>query len=308
MGKTKCIVGYMKVADLCNIDRGPPVSPDGYECDQDFQIENDASLLSCCVNEPVMVCDCNDKQSSYEPNVRAAPLSPCSSNDGRYFIYGQEVLDSAGKESGNTTCETGSDDGILTDNTCTYARFLRDEDASSDIFSDNESIESDFEPVFEEGETEHDDLLYSGASITTTSSIVLILSFVMKYNLTREALRDLLAVIEAHCPRPNSCKTEVKKLFEFVTQAKGNIVKHFFCSYCNAYCGKGTRNSDGKTQITGTCHICGKNLAKTHGFYIEVPIVKQLQKFFEGKRIIYLLDICKDKQSCMKSATAVEKS
>ena len=71
-------------------------------------------------------------------------------------------------------------------------------------------------------------MLFSGAPITTTSSIILILSFVMRYKLTQEAFRDLLAVIEAHCPRPNNCKKEVKKLFEFVSQAKGNIVKHFF--------------------------------------------------------------------------------
>lgn len=276
---------------LRNIDRAPPVSLDSYECDHDFQIEND--VLSCHRSEPVTVC--NDKHSSYEPDVTATTLSACSDSDGRYFINVQEVLDTDCKESSNRLCKSASDDerSTFTDNM--YARFPRDEDASSDVFSDNENIESDSESLLDEAcETEHDDVLYSGAPITTTSSIVLILSFVMKYNLTREALRDLLAVIEAHCPRPNNCKTEVKKLFDFVTQAKGNIVKHFFCSYCKAYSGKGTRNSDGKTEVTGTCHICGKNLAKTHGFYIEVPIVKQLQKFFEGKRILLLLDICKE--------------
>lgn len=41
------------------------------------------------------------------------------------------------------------------------------------------------------------DVLFSGAPITTTSSIVLILSFVMKHKLSQEAFRDLLAVIEA---------------------------------------------------------------------------------------------------------------
>ena len=94
----------------------------------------------------------------------------------------------------------------------------------------------DSETLAEECERE-DDVLFSGAPITTTLSIVLMLSFVMKYKLTQEALRDLLAVIEAHCPRPNNCEEEVKKPFEFVRQGKGNIVKHFFFSYCKAYCG-----------------------------------------------------------------------
>lgn len=65
-----------------------------------------------------------------------------------------------------------------------------------------------------------------------------------------------------------------------MSQAKGNIVKHFFCSYCKAYFGKGTRDNRGNTEVKGTRHICGKNLATTHGFFIEAPIVKQLQTFF----------------------------
>jgi len=36
-----------------------------------------------------------------------------------------------------------------------------------------------------------------------------------------------------------------------------------------------------KTEMKGTCHICGKNLASTHGFFIEASILKQLQTFFE---------------------------
>ena len=161
-----------------------------------------------------------------------------------------------------------------------YERFMKDDDSSSDVFSsDNENIESDSESIMEEHETEHEDVLYSGASITITASVVLILSFVMKHHLTREAFRDLLRVIEAHCPRPNKCKTEIKKLFEFVSQAKGNIVRHFFCTYCKAYACKGTQDS----QLNGTCHICGKSLANTHGFFIEVPIVEQVKIFFQGK-------------------------
>ena len=41
-----------------------------------------------------------------------------------------------------------------------------------------------------------------------------------------------------------------------------------------------TQDNHGKTEMKGTCHICGKNLASTHGYFIEAPIVKQLQTFF----------------------------
>ena len=162
----------------------------------------------------------------------------------------------------------------------TYERFVKDDDPCSDFFSDSENIVSDSESIPEQCETEADDILYSGAPITSSSSVVLLLSFVFKHKLTREAFSDLLAVIEAHCPRPNNCKTTTKKLFEFVCRAKGDIVKHFFCGYCKAYYGK---------DVNGNCNICGKSIQKTGGFFIEVPIANQLKKFFNGKCIIKVL-------------------
>lgn len=108
---------------------------------------------------------------------------------------------------------------------------------------------------------------------------VLVLSLVMKHKLTREAFKDLPAVIEAHCPRPNYCRTTVNQLLEFETQSKGNVVKHYFCSYCKAYFGRDVENGG------GICVICGQIIPKSsgNGFFIEVPIEKRLQKFFLGK-------------------------
>lgn len=105
------------------------------------------------------------------------------------------------------------------------------------------------------------------------NSFVLLLTFVMKHKLTCEAFNDLLLVIEAHCPRPNNCKTSVKKLLEFASQANGDLEKHYFCDYCKAYFGKDT----------GNCKICGQRISKESGFFIEVPVEKQLKMFFTGK-------------------------
>ena len=159
-----------------------------------------------------------------------------------------------------------------TDGNILYDRFVIDDEAGSDIFSDCENIESDSEYTSGEFEGEQDEMLYSGAPITSCSSVVLLLSFVFKHKLTREAFSDLLALVEAHCPQPNNCKTTVKKVFEFVSQAKGDVVKHLYCGYCNAYFGR----SDAHTEVNRTCSICGKGLLKDSRFFIEVPIVKQL--------------------------------
>ena len=73
------------------------------------------------------------------------------------------------------------------------------------IISDCENPdEIDTECIPEHCGAESDDMLYSGAPITSNSSVVLLLSFVFKHKHTREAFNDLLAVIEAHCPRPKS--------------------------------------------------------------------------------------------------------
>lgn len=165
-----------------------------------------------------------------------------------------------------------SDEKLSTPGT-SYTRFLReDDDASLDSASEYEDHE-DLELPPENCESETDDTLYSGAPLTSSMSVVMLLTFVMKHKLTREAFNDLLSVIEAHCPRPNNCKTSVKKLLEFVSQAKGDIEKHYFCNYCKAYFGQGT----------GNCNICGQNVSKANRFFIEVPVEKQLRKFFTGK-------------------------
>lgn len=147
-----------------------------------------------------------------------------------------------------------------------YELFIgEDNNASLDSVSDSEDPDN-LDMTSGQCESKPDDVLYSGAPLTSSTSFVLLLTFVMKHKLTREAFNDLLLVIEAHCPRPNNCKTSVKKLLEFASQANEDLEKHYFCDYCKAYFGKGT----------GNCNICGQRNSKGGGFFIEVPVEKQL--------------------------------
>ena len=131
----------------------------------------------------------------------------------------QEILETRDLELGRVLDVETSDYELLTTST-SYARFLReDDDASLDSVSDYEDHE-DLELPSENCESESNDILYSGAPLTSSTSVVLLLTFVMKHKLTREAFNDLLSVIEAHCPRPNNCKTSVKKLLKFVSLVK----------------------------------------------------------------------------------------
>ena len=206
---------------------------------------------------------------------------PCLNDERNSFEKETQWFNSE-QEIKGTPCEELEDmqtDGMTGEDVQfpTFDRFVKDDDNASDDFSDVGDSESDNESLDDACAPSESDLLYSDAPITTTSSVVLLLSFASKYKLTREAFNDLLVVIEAHCPQPNNCKTTVRKLLDFVSQAKGEIVKHYFCEYCKAYHG------GCKAEVSGNCNICQKELSTTCGYFIEVPIVKQLQNFFGGE-------------------------
>ena len=55
----------------------------------------------------------------------------------------------------------------------------------------------------QERPVDNDPPLYEGAPLSLSSSILLTLSFVLKHRLAGQCFTDLLAVIEAHCPKPN---------------------------------------------------------------------------------------------------------
>ena len=220
---------------------------------------DDREVINCDVDSSVHVCDqrtCSSESAAIRDEQMKDTLNT------RDFEL-EEMLNA------------GLSEDELLNNPSAYERFVREDDnyTSCDSVSDYEDYEN-LELASEQCEPEANDSLYSGAPLTTSTSVVLLLTFAMRHKLTRAAFNDLLSVIEAHCPRPNNCKTSVSKLLEFTSQAKGDIQKHYFCDYCKAYYGKGT---------SGNCNICGRSISKPNGFFIEVPIGKQLQRFFTGK-------------------------
>lgn len=128
-----------------------------------------------------------------------------------------------------------------------------------DFNSDNSTDGSDYDDCDVEQPHDNDPPLYEGASLSLSSSILLILSCVLKHRLTGQCFTDLLPVIEAHCPKPNYCKTSVQKLFDHFKNIKGNLVKHTFCTFCKGYICK-QRQAE-PVILPDTCRICGSSLA-----------------------------------------------
>ena len=244
------------------------VSRHGFRLAHDLEFEDDASIDD-------------------DVTVTAASLHslPCNNSDEQFCHNEDEVLstDCGGFRAESLQCNSLSDDELLelTKSKSMYAHFIKEDDTSSDIFSDVESsCGSDSETLAEECGRE-DDVLFAGAPITTTSSTVLILSFVMKYKLTQEAFRDLLAVIEAHCPRPNNCKKEVKKLFEFVSQAKGNILNTFFVLTARHIVAKVLRIIEGKVKLRELVTYVVKILLILMDSSLKLQLLNSCKHFLE---------------------------
>lgn len=149
-----------------------------------------------------------------------------------------------------------------------------------DFDSDNSTDGSDYEDCDVEQAHDNDPPIYEGASISLSSSILFTLSFVLKHRLTGQCFTDLLAVIEAHCPKPNYCKTSVRKLFDHFKNIKGNLVKHTFCTFCKGYICE-QREVESVT-LPDSCKICGTSLANNTSFFLEAPLADQVTKLFKG--------------------------
>ena len=62
------------------------------------------------------------------------------------------------------------------------------------------------------------ELLYKEASITTSTSSVLLMKYAMKHKLSIKALTDLLQIAKLHCSSPNNIPSS---LFHFKNTVKG---------------------------------------------------------------------------------------
>ena len=74
-------------------------------------------------------------------------------------------------------------------------------------------------PLSTEDVSSNDQLIYPNARITNAASMILILTFAITHQLSGDALKDLLSLIDIHCLRPHSLIQSLykfKRYFEFL--------------------------------------------------------------------------------------------
>lgn len=117
----------------------------------------------------------------------------------------------------------------------------------------------------------NDSPLYAGLPVTFSVSLLMIITFAMRHNLTGLALADLLTLINVHLLVPNCFAKSTAVLNRFFRQLKKPIEYHYYCSFCYQYIGLQ------KVSCCSNKH-CLKDFSKKRAlvYFIVLPLVVQL--------------------------------
>ncbi|KXJ23145.1 hypothetical protein AC249_AIPGENE10506 [Exaiptasia diaphana] len=147
-----------------------------------------------------------------------------------------------------------------------------------DTLGNLEKMIADKDNEFES--TKQNQPLYEGCPITVGISTLLIMTVAMRHGLSGEALSDILTLISLHCMSPNFFTENLYKFKQHFANVKSPLVFHHYCSHCFLYL---------KDKTVETCpnSLCQKSLKGVgkKSFFIEIPIVSQLQDLFKQDSI-----------------------
>ena len=112
-----------------------------------------------------------------------------------------------------------------------------EENRMNELLEPDESESLDSFVKITELSSSHNAPLYAGSLVTFSLSLLLIITFAMRHNLTGLALADLLTLINAHLLVPNCFAKSTAVLNSFFQQLKKPIEYHYYCSFCYQYIG-----------------------------------------------------------------------
>ena len=190
---------------------------------------------------------------------------------------------------------TGTDEVLFVSEEEYYEKFMEDLDRINNFASPEEEEElyqdHSYYTNIQSNDTKNNingnQPLYSGATITVTVSVLLIMSFAVRHSLSGEALADLLNLIILQCIEPVASNA-LKSLFHFkkyFQNLKTPLVFHKYCSKCLI-------SLDG-VQNNSICPntFCNQDIseAQNTSFFIEIPLLAQLQHLLSKKGFYHLL-------------------
>ncbi len=157
---------------------------------------------------------------------------------------------------------------------------------AGDHYLDSETSDVDEDASEDQGErqTEWNETIYPGHSMTIHTSLLLLYAYAMTYSLTEEQLNGLLTLVSLHCITSHPMLRSVRRFKKYFADLRSPLVKHYYCSSCFAEV-----EIDSQLCSNG---MCGKNFKEqsSKAYYIELPIMYQLRNFFKRDDFVVALN------------------
>ena len=162
----------------------------------------------------------------------------------------------------------------------------------SDSDSDHEQFVSESDNNREQKDSDHqqdgqqhnasspntDVPLYPGATITLKVTMILLLTFVVRHNLSNEAISDLLYLIELICPKPNLCCTTVHKFKKYFSYLVTPVKLCYYCPTCFS-------ELSAKDTVCSICNSIFQS-AKDMAYFLHFSISTQIRALFSKQKFL----------------------
>ncbi|XP_028418236.1 uncharacterized protein LOC114543472 [Dendronephthya gigantea] len=150
---------------------------------------------------------------------------------------------------------------------------------SAESQPENEESVNDEEAIPDKG-GQRNIPLYAGASVTTKQCLLLILSYMVRHSLTKEALADLLLLLNVLLP--HVIPTTLYKFFKAVGAGNIETQIHFYCPSCLFYLGKDVTE--------GHCESCqqrfsAKECEENGNYFLYLPLEDQLKGLLSDEKL-----------------------
>lgn len=122
--------------------------------------------------------------------------------------------------------------------------------------------------------------MYPGASLTKGQSLLLIMSYVLRHNLTGVALQHFLNIFNEHLP---GIVPETMYLFDKAYGQFGQYVPHFYCVRCESYIGTNEKSQTNCSSCESTFDV-DYNL-KVGSYFLVVSLSNQIIDILEKPNI-----------------------
>ena len=116
--------------------------------------------------------------------------------------------------------------------------------------------------------------IYPGSRLTVGISALLVMVVILYHSLTGQALNDILKLIWLHCLGCSDFLQSINALKNYFCDLSWPLVFHWYCSHCYMLVDKKDKHCPNS--------FCLKDFTVlgSLSFFVEVPIMEQLRKFY----------------------------